>query len=114
MRRAFYLAYESTACDYIKLEDGSLLQAIESGQEIVSAAFITPYPPGFPVLVPGQIVTREIVQFLMALDVKEIHGYEPTFGLRFFTGEAIANVDQGASGIKIRASSANRPDERAF
>ena len=107
MRRAFYLAYDDTACDYIKLEDGSLLRAIESGQEIVSAAFITPYPPGFPVLVPGQVISREIVQFLMALDVKEIHGYEPAYGLRFFTAEAISNEVQGSSGKRFSKSSAN-------
>ncbi len=107
LRRAFYLAYENTACDFIKLEDGSLLRAIESGQEIVSAAFITPYPPGFPVLVPGQIVSREIVQFLMALDVKEIHGYEPAFGLRFFTAEAIANQGQEAGEKGITKPSSN-------
>ena len=41
-------------------------------------------------LVPGQVVTREIVKFLMALDVQEIHGYEPSFGLRVFTDEALA------------------------
>jgi arginine decarboxylase len=107
LRRAFYLAYENTACDFIKLEDGSLLRAIESGQEIVSAAFITPYPPGFPVLVPGQIVSREIVQFLMALDVKEIHGYEPAFGLRFFTAAAIASQGQEAGGKRITKPSSN-------
>lgn len=104
LRRAFYLAYEETACDYIKLEDGSLLTAIESGQEIVSAAFITPYPPGFPVLVPGQIVSREIVQFLMALDVKEIHGYEPAYGLRIFTDAAIANEGHVIAGKRYQES----------
>jgi arginine decarboxylase len=90
LRRAFYQAYDNKVCDHIKLEDGALLAEIEAGREIVSAAFITPYPPGFPVLVPGQVVTREIVKFLMALDVQEIHGYEPSFGLRVFTDEALA------------------------
>ena len=94
LRRAFYRAYENTACDYIKLEDGSLLRSIEDGEELVSAAFITPYPPGFPVLVPGQVISREIVQFLMALDVKEIHGYEPVYGLRIFTADTIASECQ--------------------
>ncbi|MDA1164786.1 MAG: ornithine decarboxylase [Planctomycetota bacterium] len=89
LRRAFFDAYENTACDHIKLEDGSLLKAIDTDREVVSAAFITPYPPGFPVLVPGQVISREIVQYLMALDVKEIHGYEPTFGLRVFTSDFV-------------------------
>ena len=107
MRRAFYLAYEDTACSYIKLEEGSLLRAIEAGQEIVSAAFITPYPPGFPVLVPGQIISREIVQFLMALDVKEIHGYEPAYGLRVFLAEALGGKAGRASENRVGPPSAN-------
>lgn len=90
MRRAFFLAYDETQCEYLKLDDGSLLKEVESKRDVVSAAFITPYPPGFPVLVPGQIITREIVGYLMALDVKEIHGYEMAFGLRVFTTTAVA------------------------
>jgi arginine decarboxylase len=98
LRRAFYRAYNDKACDYITLEDGALLDAIEGDREVVSAAFITPYPPGFPVLVPGQVISKEIVQFLMALDVKEIHGYEPAFGLRVFTAEVLAQEDAHANG----------------
>ncbi len=89
MRRAFFLAYDETKCEYLKLDDGSLLEEVDSKREVVSAAFITPYPPGFPVLAPGQVITREIVEYLMALDVKEIHGYEPAFGLRVFTATAV-------------------------
>jgi len=33
----------------------------------VCADQIVPYPPGIPVLVPGQVVTREIVQYLVGL-----------------------------------------------
>ncbi len=90
MRRAFFLAYDETKCEYLKLDDGSLLAEVDSKREVVSAAFITPYPPGFPVLAPGQVITREIVEYLLALDVKEIHGYEPAFGLRVFTATAVA------------------------
>ena len=68
------------------------------GDEVVSAAFITPYPPGFPVLVPGQVVTREIVKYLMALDVKEIHGYETAFGMRVFTAAVVDMEDEKANG----------------
>jgi len=28
---------------------------------------ITPYPPGIPVLVPGQVITQDIVQYLVGL-----------------------------------------------
>ena len=106
LRRAFYFAYDDTACEHIKIEDGSLLKAVESGDtEVVSAAFITPYPPGFPVLVPGQVVTREIVQYLMALDVKEIHGYEPMYGTRVFKTSVVAMEDAKQNGrLTLRAS----------
>ena len=33
------------------------------------------YPPGFPIMVPGQVITEETVTFMRKLDVKEIHGY---------------------------------------
>ena len=104
LRRAFFDAYEDKSCEYVKLEDASLLKAVESDREIVSAAFITPYPPGFPVLVPGQVITREIVGYLMALDVKEIHGYEPTFGLRVFRKEFVATAAAPASEKERRST----------
>lgn len=33
----------------------------------VAADQITPYPPGIPVLVPGQVITAEIIQYLVGL-----------------------------------------------
>ena len=56
---------------------------------MVSATFVTPYPPGFPVLVPGQVVSRQILQFIRLLDTKEIHGYKPNYGYRVYTEKAI-------------------------
>jgi arginine decarboxylase len=88
IRSAFFLAYDDTNCDYLQL-DGSINTAMESGQEIVSASFIIPYPPGFPILVPGQVISKEILAFMRALDVTEIHGYRPELGLRVFTQEAL-------------------------
>lgn len=89
IRSAFFLSYEGDNCDYMEL-DGSLKQALDSGQEVVSASFIIPYPPGFPILVPGQVVSSEILAFMRALDVNEIHGYRADLGLRVFTPEALA------------------------
>lgn len=88
IRSAFFLAYEGENCDYLEL-DGSLKNAMESGQEVVSASFIIPYPPGFPILVPGQVISTEILAFMRALDVNEIHGYRADLGLRVFTPEAL-------------------------
>ena len=58
----------------------------------MSASFIIPYPPGFPILVPGQVISDEILAFMRALDVSEIHGYRPDLGLRVFTDEALESV----------------------
>tara|TARA_R110002096_G_scaffold13572_6_gene47875 strand:+ start:1261 stop:3978 length:2718 start_codon:yes stop_codon:yes gene_type:complete len=88
IRTAFFLSYDENNCDYLEL-DGSIFAAMESGQEVVSASFIIPYPPGFPILVPGQVISPEILAFMRALDVNEIHGYRPELGLRVFTQAAL-------------------------
>jgi len=59
---------------------------------LVSTGFVVPYPPGFPVLVPGQVVSKQILYFLAQLDVKEIHGYNPDLGLSVFTGDALKRI----------------------
>ncbi len=88
MRDAYFLSYDEDACEYLTLEDG-IDEAMNAGREVVSATFIIPYPPGFPILVPGQVISREIIGFFKALDVKEIHGYRPDLGLRVFTEDAL-------------------------
>jgi len=93
MRKAFFLAYDDETCEYLTL-GGQLQRAVEGGREVVSACFVTPYPPGFPVLVPGQVVTKDILDYLAALDVKEIHGYEPEHGLRVFTPKVLGRLTQ--------------------
>ena len=88
MRTASFLAYEPENCEYLPL-GGALEAEIERGREVVSAGFVTPYPPGFPVLVPGQVISPQILAYLKALDVKEIHGYRAEYGLRVFREEVI-------------------------
>jgi len=90
IRRAYFLAYDDELCEYMPLEDGSIDTAMEGGRELVSSTFIIPYPPGFPILVPGQVISPEILHFMRALDVKEIHGYRPELGLRVFTEAGLA------------------------
>jgi arginine decarboxylase len=65
------------------------LVALLDGREQPNAALvgrvcadqIVPYPPGIPVLVPGQVVTREVVEFLVrslqAQRQVELHGVVP-------------------------------------
>lgn len=84
MRTAYYDAYDDHAVDYLPLSDGSL-EAIAHGRVVVCAAFITPYPPGYPLLVPGQIITADILLYLKNIKVKEVHGYEPQRGLKVFS-----------------------------
>jgi len=69
-------------------------RAIQAGRELVSALFVIPYPPGFPILVPGQVISMEILQFMSALDVHEIHGYRPDLGFRIFSEEALARTEE--------------------
>jgi arginine decarboxylase len=88
IRSAFFLAYDNSACDFVPLNEGLRAQVM-GGRELVSAGFVTPYPPGFPVLVPGQVLSAEILDYLLALDVKEIHGFDPELGLRIFTREVL-------------------------
>lgn len=92
IRTAYYLSYTEANCDYMELT-GSLKAALDAGDEVVSASFIIPYPPGFPILVPGQVISQEILAFMLALDVNEIHGYRADLGLRVFTPEALAQLD---------------------
>jgi len=92
MRKAFFLSYDNDNCEYMTIEKSSIGKAMASGRELVSATFVTPYPPGFPILVPGQVVSEEILEFMRALDVKEIHGYEPEYGLQLFTEKALENL----------------------
>ncbi len=91
IRRAFFLAYDEDNCDYLALDDLAPMLAKDKEREVVSASFIIPYPPGFPILVPGQVISAEILAFMQALDVNEIHGYRPDLGLRVFTDAALAD-----------------------
>ncbi len=91
IRTAFFLAYDEKNTDYLDL-NGTLREAMDAGKTVVSASFIIPYPPGFPILVPGQVVSQEILSFMRALDVSEIHGYRPDLGLRVFTEAALKRV----------------------
>lgn len=95
MREAYFLAYEESKCEYAQLSSCNKL--MQDGRHLVSAAFVIPYPPGFPVLVPGQVMTKEILEFLKALDVKEIHGYRPDLGLRVFTVAALNRQQSGTA-----------------
>jgi len=96
LRRAYFMAYDHDLCEHIPIDGGLLEKEIRSGREVVSSNFVIPYPPGFPILVPGQVLSVEIVEFLRALDVKEIHGFRPELGLRVFTESAVGTLANGS------------------
>ena len=81
MREAYFMAYDAANCEYIKLFSKEIDDRLAKGPELVSAKFVIPYPPGFPIMVPGQVITKEIITFMRKLDVKEIHGYNAAVGL---------------------------------
>jgi len=90
IRSAFYLSYDDENCEYFSIEN-EIEEIMSTGRELVSAGFITPYPPGFPILVPGQVISKDIMDFMRNLDVKEIHGYREELGLRVFTQPTLDN-----------------------
>ena len=90
IRKAFFLAYPTANHAYVPLAEA--LSQIQAGRELVSSKFVIPYPPGFPVLVPGQVISPEIVEFMLALAIDEIHGYRPELGLAVFTDAALVSV----------------------
>ncbi|EAY27122.1 aminotransferase class I/II-fold pyridoxal phosphate-dependent enzyme [Microscilla marina] len=108
LRAAYFLAYSEENCEYISMLECKA--AVEQGREMVASSFVIPYPPGFPILVPGQVVSKEIISFMLALDVSEIHGYRADLGLRIFrdsvlnrqkTGTAMGAMGQSKKKIKI-------------
>jgi len=96
IRQAYFQALNEKSCEFIPL--AKCKSALDAGQELVSSSFVIPYPPGFPVLVPGQVVTWEIVKFLLELDVKEIHGYRADLGLRIFK-DSVLNRQKTATAL---------------
>jgi hypothetical protein len=65
---------------------------------MVSANFVIPYPPGFPIMVPGQVIAADTIGFMRKLDVKEIHGYNATRGLKLIKLSAIATEHPSGPG----------------
>ena len=85
MRAAFFRGQRRQNIEHV-LPD-QLSARVAAGEKPVSAGFVTPYPPGFPVLVPGQVITAEILAFMRVLDTREIHGYDPVRGYRVLREE---------------------------
>jgi arginine decarboxylase len=89
MRAAFFMAYDEANCEFVKLASPEIDERLKSGPELVSANFVIPYPPGFPIMVPGQVITAETIAFMRKLDVKEIHGYNAAAGLELLKPDVL-------------------------
>jgi len=87
IRRAFYLAYNDSHCEYLTQKE--VEQRVENGDQVVSTTYVTPYPPGYPVLVPGQVFSPQILAFMRSLDTPEIHGYRADLGYRVYIDKAL-------------------------
>jgi arginine decarboxylase len=91
MRTAFFMAYDEKSCEYVPLNSPEINKRIEKGPDLVSANFVIPYPPGFPIMVPGQVLTQDTIDFMRKLDVKEIHGYEASKGLKLIRPDVLGS-----------------------
>ena len=87
VRRAYYLSYTDSYCEY--LTPNEVQQKVDNGNQVVSTTYVTPYPPGYPVLVPGQVFSPEILSFMRSLDTPEIHGYRADLGYRVYLDKAL-------------------------
>ncbi len=95
IRGGFYAAYNADGCEHIRLNDKEIDRRLQDGPPLVSANFVIPYPPGFPIMVPGQVLTQETIDFMRKLDVKEIHGYNAAEGLKLVHPDALATLSRG-------------------
>jgi len=84
------MAYDENGCEHLKLMSPEIDKRIASGPPLVSAHFVIPYPPGFPIMVPGQVIKADTIEFMRKLDVKEIHGYDANLGLKLISPAKLA------------------------
>ena len=113
MRSAFFAAYREDQCEHMKLSNPEIDKRLKEGPELVSANFVIPYPPGFPIMVPGQVINAQTIEFMRKLDVKEIHGFSAALGLKLLNPTFLRSVKapgkQSADSAKETKPKAARP-----
>jgi arginine decarboxylase len=97
MRSAFFGAYREEQCEHLKLSSPDIDRRLKEGPELVSANFVIPYPPGFPIMVPGQVINGETITFMRKLDVKEIHGFNAALGLKLLRPSFLETITNTAA-----------------
>lgn len=93
IRTAYFEGSDARHTTYIP-HSAHTLEQVQNGKQWISASFVTPYPPGFPVIVPGQIITTEILTFFQHIKVKEIHGFSFELGFKVFTEDYLVQALQ--------------------
>ena len=96
MRPAFFLAYDEDNCEFVRLASEDVDKRLKDGPDMVSANFVIPYPPGFPIMVPGQVITADTITYMRKLDVKEIHGYHAAQGIKLIKPSVLAGRKAGS------------------
>jgi len=113
MRAAFFSAYREQQCEHLKLFSSEIDKRLKEGPELVSANFVIPYPPGFPIMVPGQIINEETIEFMRKLDVKEIHGYSASLGLKLLNPAFLQPAKTPSEGVVHAAKSVKQKSAAA-
>jgi arginine decarboxylase len=113
MRTAFFGAYREDQCEHVKLASPEIDKRVKTGPELVSANFVIPYPPGFPIMVPGQVINAETIEFMRKLDVKEIHGYNASLGLKLLKPAFVESLKKAPVNGKGKKSKAEAKHELA-
>src|SRR5437773_930760 len=113
MRSAFFAAYREKQCEHINLFSPEVDKRLKDSPELVSANFVIPYPPGFPIMVPGQVIDAETIGFMRKLDVKEIHGYSAALGLKLLNPAFLKSEKPPSSGFANVPKTAKRKSAAA-
>jgi len=113
MRSAFFAAYREKQCEHINLFSPEVDKRLKDGPELVSANFVIPYPPGFPIMVPGQVIDAETIGFMRKLDVKEIHGYSAALGLKLLNPAFLKSEKPPSGGFANAPKTAKRKSAAA-
>ena len=113
MRSAFFGAYREEQCEHLKLSSPEIDKRLKEGPELVSANFVIPYPPGFPIMVPGQVINTETIEFMRKLDVKEIHGFSAALGLKLLNPAAMQAANPANKSASDVSGNAKRKHARA-
>ncbi len=112
MRSAFFAAYREQQCEHLKLSSPEIDKRLKGGPELVSANFVIPYPPGFPIMVPGQVINAQTIEFMRKLDVKEIHGFSAALGLKLLNPAFLQSVKAPVKSTTIAAKHGKPKESR--